>query len=65
MQSETDPKVRGIAIRVIGEIGDDSTLAELRTFGEQEKDAQVKALVQEAEAKIEARQPHSDNSGAR
>ena len=65
MQSETDPKVRGIAIRVIGEIGDDSTLVELRTFGEQEKDAQVKALVQEAEAKIEARQPHSDNSGAR
>ncbi len=65
LRGETDPKIRGTAIRVIGEIGDDSTLSELRTFGEQEKDAQVKSLVQEAEAKIEARQPHSDNSGAR
>jgi len=63
-QSESDPKIRGTAIRVIGEIGDDSTLPALRTFAEQEKDPQIKALIQEAEAKIEARQPHSENSGA-
>jgi hypothetical protein len=64
-QGETDPKIRGTAIRVIGEIGDSSTLTELRTFGEQEKDPQMKALVQEAVAKIEAREPRSDTSGAR
>jgi hypothetical protein len=65
MQGETDPKIRGTAIRVIGEIGDDSTLTELRTFGEHEKDPQMKALVQEAMAKIEAREPRSDSSGSR
>jgi HEAT repeat protein len=65
MQGETDPKIRGTAIRVIGEIGDSSTLTELRTFGEQEKNPQMKTLVQEAVARIEAREPRSDSTGAR
>ncbi len=65
MQGETDPKIRGTAIRVIGEIGDDSTLGELRSFGEREQDAQMKALLQDAAARIEARQPHPDSSSAR
>jgi HEAT repeat protein len=65
LQGETDPKIRGTAIRVIGEIGDASALAELRNFGEQEKDPQIKSLVQDAVAKIEAREPRSDSSVAR
>jgi HEAT repeat protein len=64
-QGETDPKIRGTAIRVIGEIGDDSTLPELRPLGAQEKDPQMKSLVQDAVAKIEARERRSDSSGAR
>ena len=65
LRGDTDPQLRGTAIRVIGEIDESgSTLADLRRFVEQEKDGQLKTLANDAVAKIEARQAHTESAGA-
>jgi hypothetical protein len=56
--------LRGTAIRVIGEIDDGSTLADLRRFAEQEKDGQLKTLANDAVTRIEARQARTESAGA-
>jgi HEAT repeat protein len=64
IRGDADPQLRGTAIRVIGEIDDGSTLADLRRFADQENDAQLKTLANEAALKIEARQARTESTGA-
>lgn len=51
-QGEADPKVRATAIRVVGEIGDETVHDDLQKFSETETDPKLKSLLQDAQAKI-------------
>jgi HEAT repeat protein len=51
-QGEADADVRATAIRVVGEIGDETVHDDLRKFSETETDPKLKSLLQDAEAKI-------------
>lgn len=52
-QGEADPELRAMAIRVVGEIGDDSVRADVERLGDAERDPKLKMLLQDALAKIE------------
>jgi hypothetical protein len=55
VQAETDPELKGLGIRVLGEIGDESIRADLHGLSTRENSPDVKRLLDEAEAKIAAR----------
>ena len=55
VQGESDPSLRGTAVRVLGEIGTPSIATDLQKLSEQEKDPRQKTLMQDAVAKITAR----------
>ena len=51
-ENEPDPELRAAAIRVIGDIGDDSVRGDVQRLGEAEKDSALKALWQESTSKL-------------
>ena len=51
-QAERDPDVRAVAIRVLGEIGDDSVRSGVEKLSESENDPKLKTLMQEVVAKM-------------
>jgi hypothetical protein len=51
-QAERDPEVRAVAIRVLGDIGDDSVRNAVEKLSESETDPRLKALMQEVVAKM-------------
>jgi HEAT repeat protein len=51
-QVERDPDVRAVAIRVLGEIGDDSVRNGVQKLSESETDPRLKTLIQEVVAKM-------------
>ena len=55
VQGETDPSLRGMAIRVLGEIGSQAIGTDLRKLSEHESDSQQRTLMQDAAARIAAR----------
>jgi hypothetical protein len=55
VQAETDPKLKSLGIRVLGEIGDESIRADLRGLAARENNPDAKRLLEDAEAKIAAR----------
>src|SRR5262249_39045600 len=55
-QAEPDPDLRAVAIRVIGEIGDDSVRSDVQKLSESETDPRLKTLMQDAVAKMAVRQ---------
>jgi HEAT repeat protein len=55
VQAESDPQLRSLGIRVLGEIGDDSLRGDVRGLSTREDSPDVKRLLDEAEAKIAAR----------
>jgi HEAT repeat protein len=55
VQAESDPELRSLGIRVLGEIGDDSIRGDLRGLAARENSPDVKRLVEDADAKIVAR----------
>jgi HEAT repeat protein len=58
-QVEPDPDLRAVAIRVIGEIGDDSVRNDVEKLSAAETDPKLKTLLQDAMAKMAMRQPPS------
>jgi HEAT repeat protein len=54
-RAEPDPDLRAVAIRVIGEIGDDSVRADVEKLSEAETDPKLKTLLQDAVAKMAMR----------
>jgi HEAT repeats len=54
-QTEPDPELRAVAIRVIGEIGDDSVRNDVQKLSEAETDPRLKTLMQDAVAKMAMR----------
>jgi HEAT repeat protein len=55
VQAETDPELKSLGIRVLGEIGDESIRADLRGLAARENNPDAKRLLEDAEAKIAAR----------
>jgi HEAT repeat protein len=51
-QVERDPEVRAVAIRVLGEIGDDSVRSSVEKLSESETDPRLKMLMQDVVAKM-------------
>jgi hypothetical protein len=56
IQAESDPQLRSLGIRLLGEIGDDSIRGDLRGLSTRENSPDVKRLLDETEAKIAARE---------
>jgi HEAT repeat protein len=50
VQAQRDPEVRAVAIRVLGDIGDDSVRSGVEKLSQSETDPQLKALMQEVVA---------------
>jgi HEAT repeat protein len=63
IEGETDSERRATAIRVLGEIGNETVASDLQTLRERETDASQKALFDDAVARIRARA--KDSSGQR
>jgi HEAT repeat protein len=55
VQAESDPELKSLGIRVLGEIGDESIRADLRGLAARENNPDAKRLLEDAEAKIAAR----------
>jgi HEAT repeat protein len=53
-QGESNPDLRATAIRVLGEIGDDSVRDDVHKLSETETDPKLKTLLEEAEANLAA-----------
>jgi HEAT repeat protein len=56
VQAESDPALRSLGIRVLGEIGDGSIRGDLHGLAARENNPDVKRLLEEAETKIAARE---------
>jgi hypothetical protein len=52
VQAQRDPEVRAVAIRVLGDIGDDSVRSGVEKLSQSETDPRLKALMQEVVAKM-------------
>jgi HEAT repeat protein len=52
VQAQRDPEVRAVAIRVLGDIGDDSVRSGVEKLSESENDPRLKALMQDVVAKM-------------
>jgi hypothetical protein len=63
-QGQTDPELRATAIRVIGDIGNDSVRDDLQRLSETETDPRVKGLFQDAIAKMSSQGTSAPGVGA-
>jgi len=65
VQAESDPALRSLGIRVLGEIGDDSMRGDLRGLAARENSPDVKRLLEDAEARIAAREAPTKSANPR
>ena len=55
-ESGSEPELRAMAIRLVGEIGDGSAVSDLQRMSEAERDPKMSALLRDAIARINARE---------